>query len=274
MRHRIAVAAGIAVLSCGVSATRLSALDHDPFEARSQLLSSRAVATNFMISLVEFQESGEAARKKFGEGAETTLHGDTGTIETKLNGKVVETSTVKARVVDVFGIFHVGRRGEMAGFPFSFGVGEDGGRSKDVDIDKTVRNRFPQLSDFSESDWSNLRCWSQEAPDAGAQFTQAEPRLGRADLCLVRWQRGEPKTMLIGALVADGGDWVRDASRPICRVLAAQWLELPESSLRDGAIDYVGCLLVHDPDRGTRGARAVANHLYEVRPDLSLALIN
>jgi hypothetical protein len=77
-----------------------------------------------------------------------------------------------------------------------------------------------------------------------------------------------------GALVADGGDWVRDASRPICRVLAAQWLELPESSLRDGAIDYVGCLLVHDPDRGTRGARSVANHLYEVRPDLSLALIN
>jgi hypothetical protein len=50
--------------------------------------------------------------------------------------------------------------------------------------------------------------------------------------------------------------------------------EKDESSLRDGAIDYVGCLLVHDPDRGTRGARAVANHLYEVRPDLSLALIN
>jgi hypothetical protein len=31
---------------------------------------------------------------------------------------------------------------------------------------------------------------------------------------------------------------------------------------------------VHDRDRGTLDARAVANHLYDVRPDLSLALIN
>ena len=276
MRHWIAVAAGITALSCGAAGSRPSALVYDPFEARSQLLSSRAVATNFMISLVEFQELGEAARKKFGEGAETTLHGDTGKIETKLNGKVVETSITKARVVDVFGIFSVGRRRDaMARFPFSFGIGDDRERSRDVDVEKTVRNRFPQLSDFNGSDWSNMRCWSQEAPEAGAQFTDAEPRLGRADLCLVRWQRGEPKTMLIGALPADGGDWVRDASRPMCRVLAAQWLETPESSVPDNTIDYVGCLLVHDPDRGTRGPdETIADHLYEVLPDRSLALIN
>ena len=101
------------------------------------------------------------------------------------------------------------------------------------------------------------------------------PRLGEADLCLVRWKRGESKTMLIGALTADGGDWVRDASRPICRVLAAQWLQTPEPGVRENTIDYVGCVLVHDPDRGTRGAsETVANHLYEVSPDKSLALIN
>jgi hypothetical protein len=77
------------------------------------------------------------------------------------------------------------------------------------------------------------------------------------------------------ALAADGGDWVRDASRPICRVLAVQWLELPESGMQGGTIDYVGCLLVHDPDRGTRGAgETVADHLYEVHSDRSLALIN
>jgi hypothetical protein len=274
VRHWIAVAAGIAASSWGAAASRPSALVYDPFEARSQLLSSKAVATNFLISLVEFQGMAEAAKKKFGEDAKTSLDGHTGKVETTLNGKVVETSMVKSRVADVFGIFLVGRRrDEMARFPFSFGVADK--RKVPRVVDETMRNRFPQLFDFKDSDWVNLRCWSQEAPEAGAQFTDAEPRLGRADLCVVRWRRGEPKTMLIGALVADGGDWVRDASRPICRVLAAQWLEAPEPSAQDNIIDYVACVLVHDPDRGTRGAsETVANHLYEVRPDRSLALIN
>jgi hypothetical protein len=81
--------------------------------------------------------------------------------------------------------------------------------------------------------------------------------------------------MLIGAVAADGGDWVRDASRPICRALASQWLGAPERSVQDNVIDYVGCVLVHDPDRGTLGARdTVVDHVYEVRPDRSLALIH
>jgi hypothetical protein len=57
--------------------------------------------------------------------------------------------------------------------------------------------------------------------------------------------------------------------------MAAQWLELPESGAQDNTIDYVGCLLVHDPDRGTLGAsETIADHLYELRPDRSLSLIN
>ena len=37
----------------------------------------------------------------------------------------------------------------------------------------------------------------------------------------------------------------------------------------------LGWSLVHDPDRGTRGAsETVADHLYEVHADRSLALIN
>jgi hypothetical protein len=274
VRHWIAVAAGIAALSCGAASSGPSGLVGDPFEARSQLLSSKAVATSFMISLVELQELGEAAKKKFGVDAETTLDDDTGKIETTLNGKVVETSIIKARVAEVFGIFGVGRRrDEMARFPFALGVGDQHEQPRDVG--KTVRNSFPQLSDFKDSDWTNLSCWSREAPEAGAQFTDAAPRLGRADLCLVRWRHGEGRTMLIGALTADGGDWVRDASRPICRVLAARWLETPGPGVPDNTIDYVACVLVHDPDRGTRGAsETVADHLYEVRPDRSLALIN
>jgi hypothetical protein len=270
----IAIVAGIATLSFGVAASQPSAPVQDAFEARSQLMSSIGVATNFSISLVDFQEMAEAAEKKFGVGAKTVLHGDTGMVETTLDGKVVETSSLKARVVDVFGIFQVGRRrDQMASFPFWFGVDDD--RDRPRNVGEMARGRFPQLSDFNDTDWTNLRCWSREASEVSAQFTNADPRLGRTDLCLVRWRRGEPKTMLIGALAADGGDWVRDASRSICRALAAQWLESSEPAVRDNTIDYAACALVHDPDRGARGAAdTVAQQLYEVRPDRSLALIN
>ena len=83
------------------------------------------------------------------------------------------------------------------------------------------------------------------------------------------------KIMLIGALAADGGDWVRDGSRPICRILVDQWLDMPEVTDRDGFVDYAGCVLVHDPDRGALGARdTVVEHMYEVRPDRSLLAID
>jgi hypothetical protein len=154
-----------------------------------------------------------------------------------------------------------------------------GSGKRDDFAGERVRLRFekqaPQLFDFNDLEWANLWCWSQEAAEAGALFTDAQPKLGTADLCLVRWRRGEGKTMLIGAVAADGGDWVRDASRPICRALSGQWLKAPERSVQDNVIDYAACVLVHDPDRGTLGAReTVADHLYEVRPDRSLALIN
>jgi hypothetical protein len=121
----------------------------------------------------------------------------------------------------------------------------------------------------------NLWCWPQASPDAGAKFADAKPRLGKAELCLVRWRRDGGKIMLIGALAADGGDWVRDASRPICRSLVTQWLAMPEVAERETSVDYAACVLVHDPDRGALGAGETAvEHMYEVRLDHALLVIN
>jgi hypothetical protein len=268
----------VAILVVG-QATSGAPFADDRFEARSRLLMSRAVATNFSIRLADYQALAEEAQKKFGPKAKTVLHGNTGKVETTFDGKVVATATVRARVGEVFGIFLVGpRREQMARFPFLLKVAGDRERPRD-NIGQTVRTRFekqaPQLFDFNDLDWANLWCWSHDAPAAGAQFADAQPKLGKADLCLVRWRRGEAKTMLIGAVAADGGDWVRDASRPICRALASEWIDMPETAGPDRAIDYVACVLVHDPDRGNRGARdTVAEHLYEARPDRSLALID
>jgi hypothetical protein len=247
-------------------------------EARSRLLVSRAVATSYSITLAEYQTMADEAQKKFGPKAKTTLQGNTGKVVTTVDGKVVATGTVKARVEEVFGIVLVGpRSSQMARFPFVLRVTGRSDRRRDVG--RTVRARFekqaPHLFGFNDLDWANLWCWSQEPSDVGGQLADAPPKLGKADLCLVRWRRGEPKTMLIGAVAADGGDFVRDASRPICRALAAQWLAVPERSVQDETIDYLACLLVHDPDRGTRGAReTVAEHFYEVRADRSLLPID
>jgi hypothetical protein len=266
----IAVLAGVVVAGAGVSSSR--AVE----EARSRLLAGRTIATNYAITIADYQALAEVARKKHGSKAKTVMQD--GTVTTTLNGKVVETSTVKARVAEVFGMLTVGPRGsDMAQFPFAMRVSGEGERPRDVG--EMVRARFqkqaPALFDFHDFDWVNLWCWSQKAPDLGAKFADADPRLGEASLCLVRWRRGDPKVMLIGALAADGGAWVRDASRPVCRKLVEQWLDAPEVGQRDHRVDYAGCVLVHDPDAGARGVQdTVVEHIYEVRPDHSLLVIN
>ena len=50
---------------------------------------------------------------------------------------------------------------------------------------------------------------------------------------------------------------------------------MPRAPRADNRIDYAACLLVHDPDHGTRGARdTVVEHVYEVRPGRNLARID
>lgn len=272
MRPWIAVLAGMAVVvaSAGFSASR--AVE----EARSRQVAGRAIAANYSITIADFQELSDLAQKKYGPKAQTVMQD--GTVTTTVDGKVVETSTVKARVVEVFGMLMAGpRRNDMARFPFAMNV--SGKDERPQDVGDTVRARFqkqaPNLFDFNDFDWVNLWCWPQETPDLGAKFAAANPRLGKASLCLVRWRRGDPKVMLIGALTADGGAWVRDASRPICRILVERWLDAPEVAQREHVVDYAGCVLVHDPDAGARGAsNTVVEHVYEVRPDHSLLVIN
>lgn len=272
MRSWIAVLAAAAVVVAGAGFSSSRAVE----EARSRLMAGRAVATNYSITIADLQELADLAQKKYGPKAKTVMQG--GTVTTTVDGKVVETSTAKARVVEVFGMLMAGpRRNDMARFPFALQVSGKDQRPRDVG--NTVRSRFqkqaPNLFDFNDFDWANLWCWPQEPPDLGPKFADANPRLGKASLCLVRWRRGDPKVMLIGAMVADGGAWVRDASRPVCRILVERWLDAPEIARRDHMVDYVGCVLVYDPDRGALGARdTVVEHIYEVRPDHSLLVIN
>lgn len=272
MRRWVVVLAGVAIVgaSAALSASRAQE------EARSRLVGGRAIASNYMISVADLGEFSDAALKKHGPEAKTVMQN--GTVTITVNGKTVETLAMKARVTEIFGMLLVGpRRNDMARFPFALQV--SGENEPPRDVGDTVRSRFqkqaPQLFDFNDLDWANLWCWQQHETDLGAKFADADPRLGKARLCLVRWLRGDPKTMLIGALAADGGSWVRDASRPICRILVDRWLAAPEVSRRDGGVDYAACVLVHDPDRGSLGTRdTVIDYLYEVRADHSLLSIN
>ena len=84
----------------------------------------------------------------------------------------------------------------MARFPFALRVSGKGEPARGVG--DRVRQRFekqaPQLFNFNDLDWVNLWCWPQEAPDAGAKFADANPRLDKAELCLVRWRRGTARS--------------------------------------------------------------------------------
>jgi hypothetical protein len=189
---RTLVVAGVAALVCSASTPMMRADDVEP---RSRLIAGRALAINYSLSLVDYQAVAEEAQKKYGPNSKTVLHGNTGKIVTTLDGKVVATATMKARVQEVFGLLMVGpRRNEMARFPFALSVA--GKSERRSEVGKIVRGRFekqaPQLFDFHDLEWMNLWCWSQDASDAGALFADAQPKLGMADLCLVRCGAGSP----------------------------------------------------------------------------------
>jgi hypothetical protein len=274
VRHKMACLAGLAVLALGALAAFSFAGDR--VEPRSRLLAISVKGIHNSMEVADFDVVAEQAQKKFGPRTEVTFESKTGMIVAMVDGKVMSKSELKMRIINVHGMFLVGpQRNDMARFPFSMAVADEG--ATDYDVDRIVRmnfsKRFPQFFDFDRKDWAKLRCWSQDAPDAGPKFASKPPRLNKASLCLVRWLRGEAKTMLIGALAADGGDWVRGASGPICGALAANWVQMTTAGY--GGVDFVACVLVHDPDRGSRDpGDTVAERLYEVGPNRSLLSIH
>ena len=238
------------------------------------------MATNYSIALADYHAMAEAAAKKYGPKAKTVMQD--GKVTTTLDGKVVTTEIVKARVEDVFGMLPGRPRSdEMARFPFSLKVRAiptataTAAATSATRCGHALRSRRRSCSTSTISNGRTCGAGRTTRPTPARHSPM--PRRGSTRPTCVSCAGGAAsgKTMLIGALAADGGDFVRDASRPICRALTARWLAGPERSVQDTAIDYAACLLVHDPDRGNRGAReTVVEHIYEVRPDRSLALID
>lgn len=268
MRKWIAAVAGAITLAwwCGVSGQSVD-------EARSQLPAARAVAVGFTIKVEEHQWFIKKVREQFGSGVKMVFNPSNGQTEIMLGNKVVAAQVTKARIDEVVGVFRVG----SAYFPFALTVDEAWERPDDVDnvVRWYLEKEAPQLLGYKNFEWSTLWCRSQAAPDMGVKFSDAPARLGIVDLCMVQWRAGSPKTMLIGGVAADGGAWVRDATRPICRNLASHWIGMLGREIADHRIDYVGCVLVHDPAHGPLGARnTVVEHLYELRQDHNLALID
>src|SRR5262245_35911678 len=123
MRPWIAILAGVAVVVGVAGVSPSGAVE----EARSRLLAGRMIGTNYAVMLANYQELADAARKKHGPKAKTVMRG--GTVTTTVDGKVVETETVKARIVEVFGMLAVGsRRNDMARFPFVLQLSGNGER--------------------------------------------------------------------------------------------------------------------------------------------------
>ena len=75
---------------------------------------------------------------------------------------------------------------------------------------------------------------------------------------------------LVGAVVADGGPWIRPFIRGACRTLAQAWLEKLSDAEPGRPPAYVQCVLV---DRPGVPRQPISSLVFEVRRDATLALV-
>jgi hypothetical protein len=221
----------------------------------------------------EFTALDEAMRAKYGPDVETVFHSDEGVI-VKLNGVVVERPVVRTKLLSIFGMIVIANGPERSRFPFRSEVAEQG-RARREPMGPIWWDRFkkdaPGWFDITNRDWRLVGCRSLSAPVIGAQFVNDWLQLGTSDVCEVQWLADHQATMLVGAGVASGGDWVRYVSRRVCRSLAEDWLRHSVEK----APNYVACTLVFDADHAIAGAAKIwRQHVFEVRAGGGLAVLD
>jgi hypothetical protein len=276
MRKRLGIAAALtaAGLSAAVGVLYLT-LVLDWFAPRSTAVGSYAMAVDYFTELSEIVAAIEVAQKKYGPKVETPFKTATG-LQVLVDGKVVGTVFTPSHAREVYGMFRVRNGEQQARFPFLLVVDEESrGSRKTMDawLWQPLQERFPGWFDIGERDWSLGGCRVLPAPVLGAAFVNATLRLGSSDVCAVRWLAPTPASMLVGAVAAEGGTWVRHVSRRVCRSLASSWVA---KTIADGGKrpDFVACLLVFDPHNARVGVNATLKaHVYQVGEAGTLAFM-
>lgn len=258
----------------GAAAAAYSELVLDIRTPRAQVATIHAIGTNFSFQVSELATAKEAAKKKYGPGAETVLTTKPLQLVTRVDGKVVEQHRT-GQFSDAMGVFVIGPPGRLESiFPFTINPRDELARIKSAQPNaRWLKSRFgkefpAKYLEFDDRDVMMDRCIALSPADLG--WAGQPLRFRHATFCVVFWKGASHASMLIGVALAEGDPWMRPFSRRICRGLTNIALARLGEDDREPPPDYAACLLVDRPDR-SGAAEMLRAHVYEVRRNATLA---
>jgi hypothetical protein len=255
-----------------VSAIAYGELVHDWRTPRSDRTARFIVSANHVMSVPRFHQIAAEMEKKYGERVKNTLLVDTGIVQVKLDGRVIETHELKKALGSVLGLFVVGAKGTAkTRFPFEFSADQTPGQFNRpaADVFSTRFKGSPkEWFEFKDSDWTIDRC-AALPPGLGLGCIGETLQLREGMSCVVTWKGLPSGSMLISVSRADGDPWMRPFVRRLCRAITDAALKrfAPEQPDRP---NYAGCVLADRPEYAS-AQRSLAVDMYSVGPADKLA---
>lgn len=261
----------------GAAAAAYGELVLDIRTPRASVAEVHAIGTNLSFQVSQLSAASEAAKKKYGPGAETVLTTKPPQLVTRVDGKVVEQHRT-GQFSDAMGVFVIGQPGRLESiFPFTIDPRDKLARIKSAQPNaRSLKSRFEKqfpvkYLEFDDRDAMTDKCIALSPADLG--WAGQPLRFQNAIFCVMFWKGASPASMLIGVALAEGDPWIRPFSRRICRGLTDLVLARLGETDREPPPDYAACLLVDRPDR-SGAAETLQEHVYKVRRNATLARVN
>ena len=229
--------------------------------------------------MADYNRLQTAMKQRYGEHVSVSVpvtgfsEGRTGIAEISLDGKVLETQSLK-RLSDVYGLFVIGPDGP-APIRFPFQLAPDQYlASLDRLLVKKLKDHFkqapPDWFEFSDTDWTIDRCSSLKS-GLGLGILGDMLRLQEGTSCVVTWKGKQPSSMLVFVGRADGEPWLRSFSESLCHSITKAGLRRLDAEAANG-LEYAACIL---GDQATSAAprRPLFGMVYAVKPEHKLERI-
>ena len=268
----IAIAAGVlAVVGCVVYAEFVS----DWRTARSDGNARFALSVTHSLSLVSYNQLLAENKRRYGDRAETNMDLQTGVIEVKLDGRVIETRAEGKTLEGAQGIFVIGTEDKVgARFPFHIDFKSDFSdptRSMVLFLKQRYKKAPREWFEFSDADWTIDRC-AALPKGFGLGILGKALDLHEGTSCVVSWNGQEPSSMLVAVGRADGDPWMRPFARRLCREMVDSALERfnPDEA---GSPKYAACILADRPGY-VSAQKSLVIEVYSVEPHNQLARLD
>jgi hypothetical protein len=242
---------------------------------RSDQAARFTMGVTYSLSLVNYNKLLAENKQRYGERAETNMDFDSGIIETKVDGQVIETRTEGKTLNGVQGIFVVNTaKGANSRFPFQIDFRPDSSdptRPLVQFFKKRFESAPQEWFEFNDADWTIDRCAS--LPDGfgvGALGKALDLHEGTA--CVVTWKGLQSGAMLITVARANGDPWLRPFTGRLCRNIVEAALKRFNPG-EPGSPKYAACILADRPAY-VSARKSLVVDVYSVDPYNRLARLD